>query len=49
MLETDVGDEIGWRQFQDVGDAFGYLDRAQTSKKCHQFHSVANILKLSPT
>ena len=25
MLVTDFGEEMCWRQFQDVGDAFGYF------------------------
>ena len=35
MLVTDVGDEICWRQFLDVSDAFGYFG--------HQHHLSLNI------
>ena len=39
MLVTDVGDQMCWGQFKDVGNGFGHRD----------INSAANILKLSPT
>ena len=38
MLVTDVGDEMCWSKFQDVGDDFGHFG--------HQ-HRMLNILYLS--
>ena len=59
MLATDIGDEMCWWQFEDVGDGFGHFGHQDPlllniSVRNHQFcnqdlDSVANILKLSST
>ena len=48
MLVTDVGDEMCWRQFLDVGDAFGYFGHQHAlslniSVGHQDRNSVANI------
>ena len=58
MLMMDVGDEMCWWHFWDVGDGFGrfchqhplqHYNRAPTSEICHQYRNyVTNIQKLSP-
>ena len=54
MLVTDFGEEMCWRQFQDVGDAFGYFGHQHplslNISVGHQLaKDVTKILILSPT